>query len=237
MKERQIEGAYRERLEGASRAAKSLEDQYDEAATNWALPDSAWIVCVARPRAAAVGLVPPTQQEARTMFERARKFGKVYSGASPHPSGVWDRYNPRPGLRRWAAPNASFSDALSWKASSASIHHDGAVSFAARVGGHRDSSTTNATNNVVAGSAIEAAVADFMGLVRAVSDQYGVGRYDVRVGIEWAGDDPVIMREFDTWGERYADAPLAVRRFAPSHLRSLRKRLLTSSSGRPTTLR
>jgi hypothetical protein len=48
-----------------------------------------------------------------------------------------DRRNARPGLRRWVAVNNASGERPEWKEAWTSIHHDGSVTLAAAVGGHR----------------------------------------------------------------------------------------------------
>jgi len=103
-----------------------------------------------------------------------------------------DRQNPRPGLRRWIAPNTMTGESTRWQEAWASIHFDGSVTLAAAVGAHpkRDGFYEGWR---ISSMAIEAAVADLMGLIGAVGERIGAVDYEVRVGIEWTGTDPLVL--------------------------------------------
>ena len=104
-----------------------------------------------------------------------------------HPLESVDHLNPRPGLRRWIAPNTAMTEGSRWKEAWASIHHDGSVTIATAIGGHR-TRNGHLPGERIESSAIECAVADFMALIRAVSKELGLGEYEVRVGVEWSGE-------------------------------------------------
>ena len=132
-----------------------------------------------------------------------------------HPLECVDRLNPRPGLRRWVAANTAVSERSTWKESWASIHHDGSVSLATAVGGHRTSSTEYLEGRQVDASAIECAIADFMALVRATAEVTGNDEYDVRVGIEWAGQQPLAIATRDHHGFTLDGVSATLHRFTP----------------------
>ena len=95
-----------------------------------------------------------------------------------------------PGLRRWIAPNKMTSDASGWQSATSSIHLDDSVTLVAAVDAHwhRDGRYEGWRIN---SRVIEAAVADLMGMVRAVGLAVGAVDYEVRIGIEWTGDEPL----------------------------------------------
>src|SRR5690606_27262520 len=96
-----------------------------------------WLIAVAHPR------IPRlrdrlTRDEARAVLAETKKLAFHYAGrGGVHPLECVDRHNPRPGLRRWVAVNTATGDRATWKEAWASIHHDGSVTLAAAVGGHR----------------------------------------------------------------------------------------------------
>lgn len=214
MRERQIEAAYRARLEDRRRATEALAALYDEAATNWSLRDGAWLVAVAQPRLQVTGVERPSRAEAVAIFNKAAQLGKVYDGGGVHPIAVTEWMNPRPGLRRWVAANVAGSG-LAWRASWASIHHDGSVSLATRVGGHRINANEFAENFVVTARAIESAVADFMGMTRSAAERFGAGEYDVQVGIESSSPAELVIQTVDQYGQAYQDSSTPLKRFFP----------------------
>lgn len=114
-----------------------------------------------------------------------------------------------------------------WQAAWAAIHHDGSVSLAASVGGHRDGPDSVAQPNTIEGSAIECAVADLMALARAAGAHFGTGEYEVRVGIE-AGTDleatgPILIRSTNNFGQPFDGTSLELRRYAPVNATMLTK--------------
>jgi hypothetical protein len=93
-----------------------------------------------------------------------------------------------PGLRRWIAPNKMTSDASGWQSATSSIHLDGSVTLVAAVDAHRHRDGRYEGWRINS-RLIEAAVADLMGMVRAVGLAVGAVDYEVRIGIEWTGDE------------------------------------------------
>jgi hypothetical protein len=70
---------------------------------------------------------------------------------------------------------------------------------AAALGGHRKSDGSS-TGDVVAIDALEAALADLMGLVNKTSNHVTARDYDLRIGVEWAGDGPMTFEVQGSWG-------------------------------------
>src|SRR5690606_7501479 len=117
-----------------------------------------------------------------------------------HPLETVDRLNPRPGLRRSVAPNTATTDTARWKEAWAGVHHDGSVSIAAAIGAHRSGTDTYLPGSQVRSGAIECAVANLMGLVRAVGQRHALTEYEVLVGIEWSGAEPLLIQTVDQHG-------------------------------------
>jgi hypothetical protein len=223
MTERQIESAYRTRLEERRRAAEALTDLYDEAETNWTTGAQAWLIAVAHPRLPVTATTRPTREDAAAMFAAAVPDALLWaSRAGIHPLENVDRLNPRPGLRRWIAVNERNDKRSEWRSAWAALHHDGSVSLAASIGGHRDGQDSTASPNTVDGGAIECAIADFMALIRAASAHLHTGEYDVRVGIEGGYDfgisGPILIRGTDNFGHPFDGNSLELHRYSPVDL-------------------
>jgi hypothetical protein len=215
MKERQIETMYRARFEERRHSSEALDSLYTEASAGRDVMARAWLIAVARPR------VPRfrnrlSREAAREVLSKAGTLALQYADRQGvHPIENVDRLNPRPGLRRWVAVNAATGDRKKWREAWISIHHDGSVTGAAAVGAHRMSSDGWFDGNQVESTAIEAAVADLMALVRVTADATGNDEYDVRVGIEWAGDEPLMILTKDTHGFVYDEVSTPLSRYTP----------------------
>lgn len=213
MKERQIEAMYRARFEERRHATEALDELFAGAAAGRDAETRAWLVAVAHPRLPRFG-GRLTRQRAREVLEEASKLAPVYAGGQGiHPLQSVDSLNPRPGLRRWVAVNTATAELSRWKESWISVHHDGAVSLAAAVGGHRRSSKQYFRGGHVETIAIECAIADFMAMVRATAQATGGDEYDIRVGIEWKGDEPLVIATTDRWGENAEGSSIPLHRY------------------------
>ena len=141
---------------------------------------------------------------------------RLYAGrGGVHPLENVDRHNPRPGLRRWVAVNTATGDRSLWKEAWASLHHDGSVTLAAAIGGHRMSSDGYFEGSQVQSDAVECGVADLMALIRATADATGNDEYDVRVGIEWTGSEPLVILTVDNFGHSYGGVSTPLHRYIP----------------------
>ena len=216
MKERQIEAMYRARFDEQRRSNEAIESLYAEAAAGRDTANRTWLIAVAHPRIPGA-LIRPTREEAREIFKQAEKITFSYSNRNngSHPFESVDRQNPRPGLRRWVAPNTVTSEALRWREAWAAVHHDGSVTLAAAVGGHRKRSGGSFESWEVEASAVEAAVADFAALVRATAAALHHGEYDVRVGVEWTGEQPLAVLTVDGQGFIYGEVSTPLSTYTP----------------------
>lgn len=214
MKERQIEATYRARFDERRHATEALDNLYREAATGRDSHDRAWAVGVARPRIRGAVQGRPNRDQARWMFKQSGDTALTFAGrGGVHPLESVDRLNPRPGLRRWVAPNATV-DSGRWKEAWASIHFDGSVSIASAVGAHR-TREGSLHGSRVRGAAIECMVADLMAMVSVVGGSLGPTEYEVRVGIEWTGADPLVITTIDTLGFDFDGTSIPVAQFTP----------------------
>ncbi|MBS1894046.1 MAG: ATP-binding protein [Actinobacteria bacterium] len=215
MKERQIEAMYRARFDERRHATEALDALFTEALAGRDAERRAWLVAVGHPRVARIG-DRLTRDEARAVLETSKTLALRYAGRGGiHPLENVDVLNPRPGLRRWVAVNTATSEQQMWREAWVSIHHDGSVSLAAAVGGHRSSSDGYFEGWQIESAAIECAVADFMALVRATAEATDRDEYDLRVGIDWAGDQPLSILTKDNHGFTYDSASTPLHRYSP----------------------
>lgn len=215
MKERQIEAMYRARFDERRHATEVLDTLYAEATAGRDTGARAWLIAVAHPRLPRVGN-RLTRDEARDILTKTESLALTYAGRGGiHPLESVDRVNPRPGLRRWQAINTATGERSSWKESWASIHHDGSVTLASAVGGHRMSSDGYFDGWHVQSVAIECAVADFMALVRRTAEASGGEEYDIRVGVEWTGEQRLTISTVDNFGYHYDGASVPLSRYTP----------------------
>ncbi|MFG1858408.1 helix-turn-helix domain-containing protein [Actinomadura geliboluensis] len=203
MKERQIEAMYRARFEERRHATEALDALFGEASAGRDSDKRAWLIAVAHPR------IPRfrgrlTREEARGVLTKTVGLALTYAGRGGiHPLENVDRDNPHPGLRRWVAVNTATGDRSIWKEAWMSVHHDGSVTVATAVGGHRMSSEEYFEGWQVESAAIECAIADLMALVRTTAETTDNDEYDVRVGIEWTGERPLTILTKGHFGYAY----------------------------------
>lgn len=215
MKERQIEAMYRARFDERRHATEALDNLFTEGAAGRDPNKRAWLIAVAHPR------VPrfqkrPTRDQARDVLTRAKDLGEFYAGRGGiHPLDNVEHHNPRPGLRRWVAVNSATGDRSRWREAWASVHHDGSVTLAAAVGGHRMSSDGYFDGWQVESAAIECAVADLMALLRTTAETTDNDEYDIRLGIEWTGEQPLMILTKDNMGFTYEGVSIPLHHYTP----------------------
>lgn len=215
MKERQIELMYRARFDERRHASDALDALFKDAASGRNTGDRAWFIAVAHPSVPKF-LRRMDRDEARLTMKKTEPLALSFAGPTGiHPLQNVDRLNPRPGLRRWVAANTATGERESWKEAWASIHHDGSVTLAAAVGGHRMSIDGYFGGHQVEARAIECAVADLMALTRTTAESTGNDEYDVRVGIEWTGAEPLRILTVDGSKFVYDGVSTPLHRFAP----------------------
>lgn len=215
MRERQIEAMYRARFEERRHATEALDALFAEAASGRDAGERAWFVAVAHPRIPKLG-DRLTREHARQVLSRARELAPRYADtAGVHPLRNVDYLNPRPGLRRWVCANTAIGDRSQWQEAWASIHHDGSVTLAAAVGGHRMSQDGYFEGSEVQSEAIECAVADLMALTRATAEVTDDSEYEVQVGVEWTGPAPLLILAVDNFGYTYSESSTPLHRFSP----------------------
>jgi hypothetical protein len=215
LKERQIEAMYRARFNERRHATEALDALFTEASAGRDADKRAWLIAVAHPR------IPRLRDRlsrdgARAVLSKAESLALTYAGRGGiHPLESVDRVNPRPGLRRWVAVNTATGERSVWKESWASIHHDGSATVASAVGGHRMSSDGYFEGWQIESAAIECAIADLMALIRAGAEATDNDEYDVRVGINWTGDEPLTILTKDNFGFDYDGVSIPLHRYTP----------------------
>ena len=83
------------------------------------------------------------------------------------------------------------------------------------VGGHRMSSDGYFEGWQVESAAIECAIADLLALARTTAETTGNDEYDVRLGIEWAGEQPLTILTKDSFGYAYDGVSVPLHRYTP----------------------
>lgn len=213
MKEREIESMYRVRFDERRHASEALDSLFNEASVGRKTGDRAWLVAVAHPRMPKL-LELMDRDDARKVLKNSESLALFYAGRGGiHPLENVDRLNPRPGLRRWVAVNNATGERELWKEAWASIHQDGSVTLAAAVGGHRMSSGGDFGGNQVEAQAIECAIADLMALVRNTAESTGNDEYDIRVGVQWTGTEPLSILTVDNSNRVFDGVSTPLRRF------------------------
>jgi len=214
MKEREVANSYRARFDEQRHAREALTNLYAQVSTGRAMAPHAWLYAVASPRVPNVtsGM---DRADARDVFESAFTLAQGWTnGIGVRPLTAVERYNPRPGLRSWVAPNRSQGAQL-WNEAWASVYRSGAAGLACTVGGHRKSVDGYFEPTQVESTAIENAVADLLALVRVLARRGSGPEYDVMVGIEWAGTDPLEILTRDGLGQAYAGVSTPLHRYLP----------------------
>ncbi|OZD03422.1 transcriptional regulator [Rhodococcus sp. 06-235-1A] len=215
MKERQIEAMYRARFDERRHATETLDALYSEAAGGRNSGERAWLIAVAHPR------IPRfrerlTREEARAVLAEAEGLTLTYADRNGvHPMENVDRTNLRPGLRRWVAVNTATGERSTWKEAWISIHHDGSVTVATAAGAHRMSMDGYREGWQIESSAVECAIADLMALVRKAAKATDNDEYDLRLGIEWTGEQQLTILTEDASGRTYNGVSIPLHRYTP----------------------
>ncbi|MEV0434094.1 ATP-binding protein [Nocardia sp. NPDC050413] len=215
MKERQIEARYRARFDERRHAAEALDKLYVEAARGRDSEERAWLIAVGRPR------VPKFKErlaraQARKLLGFAWDVAMHYTvNRGIHPIDSVNRHDLRPGLRRWVAPCDPFSRQGSGSEAGVAVHHEGTVTVAATVGGlKKEEGGGHNEGHQVDSAAIECGVADLMALIRVAAAMTGHDEYDLRIGIEWTGEQPLTIFADDFLG-RMRDEYSQLHRYSP----------------------
>ena len=215
MRERQIEVMYRARFDERRHQTASLNALFDESSAGRDSDKRAWLIAVARPRNPRLR-ERLTRGEASKLLKNTAGLALMYADRQGvHPLEYVDRDNLRPGLRRWVAVNSATDEKEIWKEAWISLHHDGSVTLAAAVGGHRIGSIHSLEGGEVEAPSIESAIADFLAIVRKNAELTGYDEYDVCVGVEWSGATPLTILAREPGGSLYKGSSIPLHRFTP----------------------
>lgn len=220
MTERELEAAYRARFNERRYSEEALDALFSETGAGRDIEHRAWLVAVARPRLPQSG-VRLSRDDARSVYQKAKYLAPHYAGTQNiHPLVAVESANPRPGLRQWVAPcKAQNNGQPAWDEAWFSVHNDGAVTLACAVGGHRGDTGELLPGHEVQSRGIEAAIGDFMAVVRAAAEFSQNGEYEFRVGIKFAGtEEPLRIITTDGSGWLYRDVSTPLHRFSPVEL-------------------
>lgn len=213
MQERQLEAMYRARFDERRHATESLDALFSEAAEGRPTHERAWFIGVARPR---VQLLRDrlSLDGARKVLVETERLALTYADRSQsHPLEHMERRALRPGLRRWVAATST-SERQRWLEAWASVHHDGSVTLATAVGGRKHASGY-LEGWQVDSAALELAVANLMALSRAAGGATSNDEYDVRIGVEWSGGEPLMIVTRDNFGDWFEDSSIPLHRYTP----------------------
>lgn len=208
MRERQIEQMYRSRFESRRQADDAIDQLYQETVSGRSIHEHAWLVMVAVPRLPRAG-TPVERSAIQTIAESAchtfpdvRTATKVLSSVPrPHPLNWVDRGNPRRGMRRWVLRNARKPEHDRRLEAWIAILDNGPLTLAMSIGSHDRPYTRGivAPGHEVYGRTVECVVAEFVALLAELSRVTGPhGEYDLLLGIEWAGPEPLVFATFDS---------------------------------------
>ncbi|WP_459982142.1 AlbA family DNA-binding domain-containing protein [Nocardioides sp. AN3] len=215
MRERQIEQMYRARFEARRQLTEDLNVLYDETTSGKPIHERAWFIAVAHPRIPVQARERMDREEARTIYNHAYRLAPGYASTRVHhPIQMIDYQNPRPGLRRWVARDAAETDASRWKSAWATVHFDGALTIAAAIGAGRNRDGFDEAYRIDS-ARCESTIADFMALLRATGNALGVGEYEVKVGIEWSGEQDLIIQTVDELNFVWEHGSIPLPRFVP----------------------
>lgn len=208
MRERQVEAMYRARFAEQRTSHEALDALYSNASAGRDTNQRAWFIGVARPRVPASTPSRMDRDTARQIAEGSAMQALLFvDRRGTHPLENVDRLNPRPGLRSWVLASSSEAESSKWREAWASVHDDGSATVASAIGAHRTTGGDYATGDTIAVTALEAAIADLMALVRKTSAQVNGGDYDIRIGIEWSGNESLTFDAHGSWGS-YTSAVL-----------------------------
>lgn len=220
MRERQLAVAFRARFAGGAALEQQVSALFEEVTYSTYEEQRVCFVAVAvpeRPRPAVLGRVSADQ--ARPILSTALSLrGRLCSeGVHPLRDARDSLSNPRQALRRQTARYDREDGNRKHRSGLGSVHDDGSVSMAWSIGGMLQ--RTIADPNQLSARFVEAAVADFVALVGSTGRGLGVdSRYELKVGLVWAGTEPIIVRLPDPSLGGYdqeMEVSIPIRRFVP----------------------
>lgn len=232
MREREVEAMYRARFDERRHSTELMDSLYQEASDGRAINERAWLIAVAHPRIPQLRTQLTRVQAEEVLKDATGAARKLSRKEAPHPFDQIDPVNPRPGLRRWVFRDREVYGSK-WRESWISIHHDGSVTLACAVGGFPISSERFLEGFEVMSAAVEAAVADCLAVVRAAATAIQTSEYEVKVGIEWSGYEPIQILTVDNLGYAFRSNSTPVHRYVPV-LATIDARASDTAFGRAT---
>lgn len=216
MRERQLEALYRQRLNERRSADHAITTLYNELMAGRDTDQRAWMAVVAYPRVPLVGrrlTDIQTKNVIEATVKRALAWAPRTHGA--HPLEAVNRDWPRRGLRRWAFVNEA-TGTRSWREAWMAVHDNGAVSVVTAIGGHRVGSADTLPGHRVRSAHLEVVIVDLMAMLREATAALQVGgEYDVMVGIESNGGEPLLIETEDQQGFRFDGSSIPLGRYVP----------------------
>ena len=191
LSERQIEAMYRARFDAHSRAEHEMDELCRRTMEGHAADQYAWLVAVGRPTVRSNR--PLSREEVvRIMLQAEEHLAALSRHDRPFFFQAVDGSNPRPGYRSWRFLNQMKGDNAPYEAW-ISIHDDGAVTVAAVIGGGYQGSGWGEPHafegHQIRPSQLEEVVAGFASLVRATAAVTERSDYEIRIDVEWEGDE------------------------------------------------
>lgn len=225
MQERQLESAYRRRLDGRGSPLTRCEELSREAAENFHITTRACFIAAAAPefvRARALGR--PSRQDVVDLFTEAKGISSKTMGGAGRLSPFNDVsisndtfLNPRPGHERTVARQDQQGNSFKNRSLMLAVHDDGCLSMAWSISGML--STQVGAPNETSGRFVETAVVDFVAIVASAARRLEVsGGFSLQVGMVYDGDEPIVLRRADHGFDTDMDAAysIPVRRFLPA---------------------
>jgi len=214
MREDLIAAKYRSRFDDQRNAIAALQELYDAQVASHETVDRAWLFAVARPRIPRVGITKLSRKTAVEVFDTAHDISHTLaSQKAVHPLDALTHSNPRTGLRSWIMRTDIPNQSYRWREAWAAIHTDGSVGLAAAIGGApKGHEAGNRGGNEILVQSIEGAVVDFMALIRSVSQKFDLTDFEIIIGIEYDGSEPLTIGRDDYYWQPEWSTPL--RRYA-----------------------
>lgn len=218
MGEPELAAAYRTRFDEERDAELELSRLYDWARRRALHDERAWLVAVARPKVQPPRTDRLSGREARDIVQAGQLAASHIRRPRLSVFDLLDLGSPRPGLRRQVF--RTFNGGAGYRDARMSLHDRGSVTLDMAIGGAPTGSVEEPGTKVNAAH-LEGAIVDFVCVVKAAAEHHGWGDFDIDVGVEWDGSDPLHIVARDAYGFEEPDwsTPLQVFEHVRSSLR------------------